>query len=326
MFTSRENSHKNRPRVAQATRGQPSTQAWRTTMSNLLEGKRVLITGVGFKPVRYVFRDIESGRPSHTAIVVDGVEYKANIGAAAAMECAKAGAQVCISARSGENMMAVKKWIEESVVNSEVDFCTADLTNHADVQRLAHYREDCGRDLYWVQSVGLGAGTVCVKNDNPYVPIDELTKELITAELSVLENTVSMLQALLPRFREQKETRVCIVSSMSAVRSVISGSIHMAAKGAISRFTNAASIELNKDKIFVTDVRPGIVDTGLYDSEVVQKTVQRMAATYGYDFADSLRCMPPTAVAKAIVMALSSEAHITSINMVARGQWPHEGS
>lgn len=75
--------------------------------------------------------------------------------------------------------------------------------------------------------------------------------------MSVLKSTVSLLRILLPRFRKQKETRVCIVTSMSAIRSVISGSIHMAAKGAISRFTNATMIELDKERIFVTDVRPG---------------------------------------------------------------------
>lgn len=68
-------------------------------MGNLTD-KRVLITGVGLKPVRFVFKDITTGRPSHTAIVVDAKEFKANIGAATALECAKAGAIVHLVART----------------------------------------------------------------------------------------------------------------------------------------------------------------------------------------------------------------------------------
>lgn len=179
----------------------------------------------------------------------------------------------------------------------------------------------------YFSSVGLGAGTVQVKDDNPYLLIDDLSEDLIEAELSVLKNTVSLLRLLLPRFRKQKESRVCVVSSMSAIRSVISGSMHMAAKGAISRFSNAAMIELDPDKIFITDVRPGIVDTGMYDSKEVQKVVTMMGKNYGYDYSKTnIYCAPPSAVGRAIVNALTSDAHITSINMVARGQWPHEGS
>jgi len=151
---------------------------------------------------------------------------------------------------------------------------------------------------------------------------------LIDAEFSTINNTVALLQTLLPRFRTQKESRICIVSSMSAIRSVISGSIHMAAKGAISRFTNAAMLELNKEKIFITDVRPGGVDTGLYDSNVVQETITKtIGKGYGYDYEKTgLFFMPPTAVGEMIANILMSDGHITSVNMVARGQWPHEGS
>jgi hypothetical protein len=52
-----------------------------------------------------------------------------------------------------------------------------------------------------------------------------------------------------------------------------------------------------------------------------------MGKNYGYDYNKTgLFFMPPSSIGKAIVNVLTSEAHITSINMVARGQWPHEGS
>jgi short-subunit dehydrogenase len=220
----------------------------------------------------------------------------------------------------------VREWIGVNVESANVEYRVADLNDKNQIAELvASIPRDLPLDL--VQSVGLGAGTIQLENDNPYLAIDRVSGNLIEAELSVLHNTVALLQGCLPLFRQQQETCVCIVSSMSAVRSVVSGSVHMAAKAAISRFANAAMIELNRENIFITDVRPGIVDTGLYDDKIIRDTVKLMGQNYGYDYSRSdIFCAPPTAVAEAIVNVLISRAHITSINMVARGQWPHEGS
>lgn len=295
-------------------------------MQGFLSGKRVLITGVGFKPVRQVFTDITTGQPSHTSLVHDGQENKANIGAATALECAREGAVVHMVSRTEENLRIVKIWIEMQLPEARVEYSAVDLNDRAAVQAMVDALPT-DLPLYWVQSVGLGAGTVPIKDDNPYLRIENIPPELVEAELTVLKNTVDLLQILLPRFRQQKETRVCIVSSMSAVRSIVTTSIHSAAKGAISRFANATMIELGKDSVFITDVRPGMVDTGMYDSDTVQDVVMRESKNYGYHYSsETIRCMPPTAVGKVIVSILQSEAHITSVNLVARGQFPNEGS
>ncbi|HEY9585428.1 MAG TPA: SDR family NAD(P)-dependent oxidoreductase [Candidatus Paceibacterota bacterium] len=297
-------------------------------MDICLSGKRILITGVGIKPVNFIFKDITTGKPSHTAVSVDGKEHKANIGAAIAFACAEAGAIVHMVARTEDKLRGVKRWIERLNPGARVEYGAVDLNKTAAIQKLVGALHD-DIPLYWVQSVGLGGGTVKVKNDNPYLPIEDISEDLVEAELSVLKNTIRLLQALLPRFRNQEETRVCVVSSMSAIRSVISGSIHMAAKGAIGRFANAATIELAKEKIFITDVRPGAVDTGMYDSTAVRKTLEKIATTYGYDWskkAGGTRLMPPSAVGNIVAGILASEAHVTSVNLVARGQFPHEGS
>ncbi|MDP2655617.1 MAG: SDR family oxidoreductase [bacterium] len=306
-----------------------------------LAGKRVLVTGVGMKPVKHVFHDITTGQPSHDSVWFGNKEYKVNIGAATALECVRAGARVCLLSRSATNLARIRKWIldntpcgvfrnEEMPIYERVESIVADMNDPSQTgPLLSAYASSNERPLYWVQCVGLGAGTVQLADDNPYLRIENVTKELLDAEHSVLTNTVSTLQLLLPFFRKQKETRICIVSSMSAIRSVVSGSAHNASKGALSRFANAAMIELHPDRIFITDVRPGGVDTGLYDSKVVQKTITEICRTYDVDWSQKnggLRLAPPSSVGKAIVMALASEAHITSLNMVSRGQFPHEGS
>lgn len=291
-----------------------------------LKDKYVLITGVGIKPAQHVFRDITTNKPSHTPIKINGKEFKANIGAATALECAKAGATVHLVSRTEENLKIIARWIMKQLPKAKVSYSPIDLGNEQQLKKLV-VGIPANAPLYWVQSVGLGAGTVKIKDDNPYLAIKDVSVDLVEAELSVLKDTIMLLKLLLPRFKKQEETRICIVSSMSAIRSIPNGSIHMAAKGAISRFANAATIELDKEKVFITDIRPGIVDTGLYDSQAVQNAVITAGNSYGFEYSGTTICaMPPSAVGKAIVTAFTSEGHITSINMVARGQWPHEGS
>jgi NAD(P)-dependent dehydrogenase (short-subunit alcohol dehydrogenase family) len=293
-----------------------------------LKGKLIILTGVGLKPVNFVFKDIVTDAPSHTSVIVDGQEYKANIGAATAYELCQSGAEVHMLARTEKNLRLVSEWIKASIPDAQINFSPLDIKDESKVKDFVAGLPK-GKSIYWVQSVGLGGGTVAVKDDNPYLNIEDISAELVEAEMTVLKDTVSFLQKLLPVFKKQKETRIVIVSSMSAVRSVPGGSIHNAAKGAISRFANAAMIELGQDNIFVTDVRPGGVDTGLYDSSAVQKSIVAMATAYGYDWSEKnggLRLAPPSSVGKLIAAILSSEAHVTSVNLVARGQWPHEGS
>jgi NAD(P)-dependent dehydrogenase (short-subunit alcohol dehydrogenase family) len=293
-----------------------------------LEGKSVIIIGVGVKPVNFVFRDITTDKQSHTPVFVDGVEYKANIGAAIAYELCQIGAEVQMIGLSEEKLILVQNWIKKDYPEADAKYAVVDINNE---QEIDQFIADLPKDkiIYWVQSLGLGGGTVKVKDDNPYLRIEDIPHELIDAELTVLSNTIIFLQKLLPVFKQQKETRIVIISSMSAVRSLPGGSIHNAAKGAISRFANAATIELGKDKIYITDIRPGGIDTGLYDSPIVQKSIEPMASAYGYDWSKEnggIRLAPPSAVGKIVATVLASEAHITSVNLVSRGQFPHEAS
>ncbi len=295
---------------------------------NTLQNKRILITGVGIKPIGHIFRDVVTGLPSHTPVAVNGQTFKANIGAAAAHACAAQGAIVHMVARSEEKLHLVKQWIEQEVSHARIEYSAADVSDINAVQSMIRTLP-ADVPLYWVQSVGVGAGTVQLADDNPYVPMENVPPALVEAELSVLKNTFSLFQALLPRLHRQPETRVCIISSMSAVRGYGLGTVHCSAKGAISRFTNAAMIEHMQKHIYVTDIRPGAVDTGLYDASAVQDAAANVAAQYGTDWSHRTggpRLAPPSSVAQAIVSVLESDAHITSVNLVARGQWPHEGS
>jgi len=302
--------------------------------TSLLEGKRIIITGCGIKPVQHRFKDIVTGEDSHDSIVVDKKEMKLNIGAGVAFVLAANGAIIRIVSRTEEKLKILKKQIVEilAVEKENVEYSAVDLFNEKSIDKFVK-KLPKDKPLYWAHSIGLGAGSYKLKDGNPYLHIENIPPELLEMESTiVLKGTHMLMQKLLPIFRVQNkkfktDTRIAIISSMSAIRGYNRGGTHCAAKGAISRYTNSAMLDLWKEKIYITDVKPGAVDTGMYDNKNVQKAVLDVDKEYGnYWNINGITLASPVSVGYSINTIFTVPAHITSINLVAKGQWPNEGS
>ncbi len=303
--------------------------------SDTLKGHRIIITGCGYKPLQHKFYDVVTGEESHNAIFVDGVEMKLNIGAVTAYVLASCGAVVHMVSTTEEKLKNIKKNIvEELECNADqIEYSVVDLLDEKSVHTFV---DNLPKDLpiHWVQSIGLGAGSYKTKDGNPYLPLEEISLDLLEKESSiVLKGTHILMQALLPIFRLQSvkgiESRIAIITSMSAVRGYTRGGTHCAAKGAISRYTNSAMLELWKEKIYITDIRPGAVDTGGYDNVNVQKSILEIDREHGggYWTKNNIHLAQPRSVGETVKLVFHTPGgHITSINMVGKGQFPNEGS
>lgn len=301
--------------------------------TNELEGKRIIVTGCSYKPIEHVFTNLIDGDLSHDSIFVESEEMKINIGTATAFSLAAKGATIHMVSRSIERLENIKKAIVETLNISpkKIEYSQVDLLDEDEVKNFV-YEIKKDKPIWWYQSIGLGAGAYKVKNDNPYLHIEDIPTELLEKESQiVLRGTHILMKALLPIFKNQFEkfgceTRIVIVSSMSAVRGYALGGTHCAAKGAISRYTNAAMLDFYKKKIFVTDLRPGAIDTGMYDNEFVQKSILEIDDEYNGLWREKFRLAPPISVGESAAQIFTNSGHITSLNLVAEGQFPHEGS
>lgn len=301
--------------------------------SDKLSGKRIIVTGCGYAPLDQTFYDITTGESSHDSIEVEGTEMKLNIGSAIAGVLSLNGATVHMVSKSADKLKNIKNELDKTIKNNLLlEYSALDLL---DENAVAHFTDNLLRDkqLYWVQSIGLGAGAYQIKDNNPYLHIDYIPAELLEMEsTTVLRGTHILMQRLLPLFREQNkifktETKIVIISSMSAIRGYNRGVAHCAAKGAISRYTNALMLDLWKERIYISDVRPGAIDTGMYDNPVVQRAVLEIDREYGNYFNEKgIRLSPPTSIGEAICFIFTTPAHIPSLNLVAKGQFPNEGS
>jgi short-subunit dehydrogenase len=275
-----------------------------------LSGKRILITGVGAKFLACVFKN-STGKSTHTPIFYNGQEYKANLGAAIALECLKLRAIVHLVCHTKQKAIIIKQWLEENVHGAVVEYSVLDINNKVELeQSIQSIPTDL--PLYWVQSL------LSLGSNNPYLPLEQLTPEIIRAEALNLTCAMRLLQILLPRFKQQVESKIVIITTMSSIRGYPFGLAYISTRGGLSRFINAARMELDKNNIYITEIRPGMIDTGWFDSEAVKEA--NLQLNKNFCKTETLSIMPPTAVGKMVALALCSEAALLSINMVAKGQ------
>jgi len=291
-----------------------------------LKDKLIVITGCGYKPAEHIFTDIVTGKPSHDAIYVDETEMKLNVGAGIAKVLAQNNASVLVVSKTESKLKNLQQKLIEQTKNKNINYAALDLLNQKQVNDFVK-KLPKDKTIYWVQSVGLGAGSYKVKDGNPYLKPEDIPLELMQKESEiVLGTTHIMFNALYPILKKQKESRIVVITSMSAIRGYSLGCTHCAAKGAIDRYTNSLMLAKYKENIFVTAVRPGGVDTGMYDNEVVQDAVNTISDEYNAQYRKHQTYMAPTVVGEVISTIFTIDAHIPSVNIVAKGQWPNEGS
>lgn len=279
---------------------------------------KIIITGAGYRCAGN-FKEDEN--------VFHSSNIKINIGAAIAKYLAEKGFDIIMLSRSEDKLKKIQIDLMQLFPDANISYCELDILNESDVNIfIKKLPRDC--DYSYVHSAGLSTGSYSVKNDNPYLPIEELPVEMPVLEFTaVVQSLLVMIKGLLIIFDNQNLSRVIVINSMSGVRSSPLGYSHSSAKGGLHNAVRALSLELGKRNIIFSEILPGIVDTGLYDTEEVIDSVKDIAKEFGYDYGvRGIPKMNPLCVAEVVYTCLISSANILSVNMVAQGQWTHQGA
>lgn len=278
----------------------------------------VVVTGVGYR----TGNDL-----APTTNIYEAPAVKVNMGAATALRAVQDGYSAVLVGRAEEKLQRIQDSIRMTIADAEVSYVIADLLCAQDVTRLANTVGDASHHVDLVQSLGLSAGAYRIADDNPYLRVNELPSDLPTVEFdTVVRGLLLLVQSFLPLWQRQPETRLVVINSMSGIRPYMRGYAHASAKAGLHHAVRSLALELAKSNIFVSEVNPGAVDTGFYDSPKVQEAVAEIGREFGYDYSSGIPQMPPSSVADAVSLCLRSEAHILSINAVARGQFPQHGA
>ncbi|AUB36230.1 Short-chain dehydrogenase [Nostoc flagelliforme CCNUN1] len=190
--------------------------------------------------------------------VVSVVGASSGIGRITALEFARRGAKVVVSAR-GESKL--KSLVEEiRSFGGEATYCVADVQVFDQVKAIADKTvEVYGRLDTWVHVPAIGI----------FATFDNTTPEEFKHVIDVdLMGQVYGAMAALPHLKREGRGALIHVSSVEGTRSLPYQSAYSAAKHGVEGFIEAMRLELQHEKwpISVTSVKPGVINSPFWNN------------------------------------------------------------
>ncbi|MEH1891134.1 MAG: SDR family oxidoreductase [Nostoc sp.] len=218
--------------------------------------------------------------------VVSVVGASSGIGRITALEFARRGAKVVVSARSESKLKSLVEEIRS--FGGEATFCVADVEVFEQVKVIADKTvEVYGRLDTWVHVAAIGI----------FATVDNTTAEEFKHVIDVdLLGQVYGAMAALPHLKREGRGALIHVSSMEGRRSLPYQSAYSAAKHGVEGFIEAMRVELQYQKwpISVTSVKPAVINTPFWNNGLTKLGVKPTGIPPYYD---------PKLVADAILYA-----------------------
>jgi NAD(P)-dependent dehydrogenase (short-subunit alcohol dehydrogenase family) len=218
--------------------------------------------------------------------VVAVVGASSGIGRETALQFARQGAKVVVSARSQAGLESLVEEIRQA--GGDAISVVADVTDFAQVQAIADQAvAQYGRLDTWVHLAAVEL----------YATFEQTTPEEFKRLIDVnLMGQVHGAKVALSHLKREGGGALIHITSVEAVRSLPLQSAYAASKHAVSGFLEAMRVELMHEKlpISVTEVRPASINTPFFDKARTKLGVKPMGAPPLY---------PPSDVAKVILYA-----------------------
>ena len=208
------------------------------------------------------------------------------IGRALALEAARQGARVLVSARQ-ENLLQELAQAARTA-GGTLEYVVADVTSPADRQKMvqAAERHFGGLDIL-VNNAGIGA-------TGHFADVDfQILRKIFEVNFFGLTETT---RAFLPLLKQGTKPAVVNISSIAGKRGIPARSHYSASKFAVQGFGEALRAELSKDGIDVLVVCPGLTQTNFSQNMLEQKAKVKL---------DHLRGMTAEDVARATLRAIA---------------------
>jgi 3-hydroxy acid dehydrogenase / malonic semialdehyde reductase len=225
----------------------------------------------------------------------------AGIGRACAIEFAKGGARLIISARRAELLEELAAELRTKY-NADVFTMALDIRNRKDVfESIETLPAEWSKVDILVNNAGLGRGLDKLQDGNP-----DDWDEMIDTNVKGLLNVT---RAFLPSMVNRNAGHIINIGSIAGHESYPGGNVYNASKFAVDALTKALRMDLVATALRVSTVDPGLVET---DFSIVRFHGDKERADAVY--ADIEACKPED-VAEAVIFCATRPAHV-SINQV----------
>jgi 3-oxoacyl-[acyl-carrier protein] reductase len=196
------------------------------------------------------------------ALVTGGSQ---GIGAAASLELAREGANICLTYRKHE--AEAKKYAEEIMAMGRKALAVqCDISSFAEAEKVVKSAiAEFGRLDILVNNAGMNWDGVSWK----------MTEEQWDRVLEVnLKGYFNFTRHVAPLFKEQKYGRIINVTSINGLRGKFGQTNYSASKAGIIGYTKALAKELGAFEVTVNAVAPGLIETAmLKESEARDKII-----------------------------------------------------
>jgi len=159
---------------------------------------------------------------------------------------------------------------------------------------------------------------------NPWEIPSEAIGPFVEANCASLLNIMQEMKNI---FNKQKVSKVVIISAISAIRTKRLHTLDAIQKSAIHAMARSMALDLTPEGIYITEVMPGITDTGFYDDPETFEAMLLASEGFGYKYNDqTFPVFKPQKVGQAVLFAIDTEAHVREISLMPYGQYPHLGA
>jgi NADP-dependent 3-hydroxy acid dehydrogenase YdfG len=223
------------------------------------------------------------------------------IGEATALRLAEHGARVVLGARRADRLEALAQRV--AAVGGDAAYVRTDVRRHADVSGLVELASArYGRLDVLISNAGIG----------PISALDELRVEDWEEMIDVnLKGVLYGIAAALPVFRKQGFGHFVNVISTAGLKIVPLQSVYAGTKNAVRTISEGLRQEAG-DKLRVTIISPGFVQTGFAESMTSPEVKAQIIETMGK------LAISPDAIARAIAFAIEQPADVDVSEIVIR--------
>lgn len=207
----------------------------------------------------------------HAVAVITGAS--SGIGKAAALEIARRGGTVVLSARREDVLRPIVRSITED--GGKASCFTADVTARDEMRQLANYAlEQHGKVDVWINNAGIMPLSF-LKN----LHVDEWEKMIDTNIKGVLYG----IAAVLPIMQRQNAGHIINIGSVAARNVGLAGAIYSGTKFAVRAITEGLRMELSHSasNIRATLISPGMVETELTQTITDQEALDALMKRAG---------------------------------------------
>lgn len=284
----------------------------------------VIVTGVGMKEAKKIFKRHDPA----TLVNINGKKYKMNAAAGAALMLNQNKYLVYMTGYREDILKGLgKSLFRGKYYQKQLDLFDKKAIDDF-IKEIEVLKKKTGLDVHLVHYGGASDTKVKLPGDSVFLSPWEVPSEAVEP---IVGNSVvtwyNILQPLKSVFANQVFTKVILISAITSLRTKRLHSLDAIQKGAAHAMARSLALDLVKENIYVTEIMPGMTDTGFYDNQVTFDAVLVSSEELGYRYNEkTFPVFSAERVGEAVVFSMDVNAQVRELSLMPFGQYPHLGA